>query len=361
MKIRLAITFLALAISAPAQIYKFSVIHQFHDAPDGNKPIGQIVVDPSGNAYGTTEGGGRAGLGVVWKLSGTKETIRQFNGKNGHDSESGLNGSSIYYGTTQEGGGDHNYGTVFQVANDEISVVHSFTGGLDGRNPTEGIALDGAGNLYGVSNSEDGGYGGGIFEISQGVFTIIYAAGGGPIAVDLVGDVFFLEDTQDGSTALAELVSGGAELLYTFPSGAGPVDLAVSPDGSTVTGITEYGGQGYGSIWQWTETGGEVDLYDFPESAIGLQNPNSPVTFDGLGNAFGTIEMAGGPHKEFGVAYEVNLGTTNPPVVLHQFTGLNDGYYPLGPLTIDASGNLYGAANEGGKYQRGTVFKLTKK
>jgi uncharacterized repeat protein (TIGR03803 family) len=361
MKIKLAIAFLALAISARAQTYTFSVLHQFHPSPDGDMPTGQVEIDSIGNLYGTTEGGGLYRDGIVWKLARGKETIRRFNGKNGHGPVAGLNGNgpSAYYGTTQVGGdGTGNYGTVFQVVKGVESVVYFFTGGLDGRDPTQGIALDGAGNLYGVSNSEDGGYGGGVFEISQGVFSMIYPMVVSSIAVDSAGDVFMIEGTQGGNS-LVELVSGNVDVLYTFPSGTGGEGLAVSPDGSTLTGITPNGGLGYGSIWQWTQAGGMVDLYQFPAS-MSLQNANPPVTFDGLGHAFGTIQGVGGT-QHVGLVYEVNLGTTNPPVILHQFADGNDGAYPYGPLTIDASGNLYGTASNAGKYQRGTVFKLTKK
>ena len=58
----------------------------------------------------------------------------------------------------------------------------------------------------------------------------------------------------------------------------------MSADGSTVTGITELGGTGYGSIWQWTIEG-ETDLYQFPASKTGLNSPTTQVTFDGMGNA----------------------------------------------------------------------------
>ena len=52
--------------------------------------------------------------------------------------------------------------------------------------------------------------------------------------------------------------------------------------------------------------------------------------------------------------------------VLHAFTGMNDGLAPIGGVSIDMSGNLYGSATFGGDYTRacaptgcGIVFKLT--
>jgi hypothetical protein len=52
--------------------------------------------------------------------------------------------------------------------------------------------------------------------------------------------------------------------------------------------------------------------------------------------------------------------------VLHTFTGMNDGLAPIGGVSIDMSGNLYGSATFGGDYAPacaptgcGIVFKLT--
>jgi hypothetical protein len=46
--------------------------------------------------------------------------------------------------------------------------------------------------------------------------------------------------------------------------------------------------------------------------------------------------------------------------VLHNFTGGQDGSQPVGALTVDRAGNLYGTASADG-VGYGTVFKLTHK
>lgn len=45
--------------------------------------------------------------------------------------------------------------------------------------------------------------------------------------------------------------------------------------------------------------------------------------------------------------------------VLHSFTGGGDGGYPYFGFTKDRAGNFYGAANVGGAYGKGVIFKLT--
>jgi uncharacterized repeat protein (TIGR03803 family) len=47
-------------------------------------------------------------------------------------------------------------------------------------------------------------------------------------------------------------------------------------------------------------------------------------------------------------------------IVLHSFTGGDDGGYPLSvTLARDAAGNLYGTTVNGGKANDGVVFKVT--
>jgi uncharacterized repeat protein (TIGR03803 family) len=50
----------------------FTILHNFGDASvpnDGVEPLGTLIVGKDGNLYGTTAGGGSAGLGTVFKFS----------------------------------------------------------------------------------------------------------------------------------------------------------------------------------------------------------------------------------------------------------------------------------------------------
>ena len=81
------------------------VLHGFTGGADGGYPYAGVIADPEGNLYGTTQWGGTPGLGVVYKLD-----------KAGQE-----------------------------------TVLYNFTGGADGSNPTTGVILDEAGNLYGTT------------------------------------------------------------------------------------------------------------------------------------------------------------------------------------------------------------------
>ena len=45
-------------------------LHDFTNGSDGGIPSGGVAIDASGNLYGTTQGGGTYGDGVVWEISG---------------------------------------------------------------------------------------------------------------------------------------------------------------------------------------------------------------------------------------------------------------------------------------------------
>jgi uncharacterized repeat protein (TIGR03803 family) len=107
-------------------IHVFSVGSNF--GRDGEFPGGTLVVDGSGNVYGTAVNGGVgcSGFycGVVYELSpqggGTwKETILHpfESAEDGSEPEEGLllDGSGDLFGTTYHGGSRYGYGTVYEI------------------------------------------------------------------------------------------------------------------------------------------------------------------------------------------------------------------------------------------------------
>ena len=138
---------------------------------EGYAPYGSLAADDTGALYGTTIEGGSAGYGTVYKLtpppkaSGTwTETILySFQGgpSDGAVPVGGLvmDNAGVLYGTTQDGGINNN-GAVFCLAPPakaggtwSYSVLHIFTGGKDGTNPSSGLTLSATGNLYGTTFS----------------------------------------------------------------------------------------------------------------------------------------------------------------------------------------------------------------
>jgi uncharacterized repeat protein (TIGR03803 family) len=160
-----------------------TVLYKFKGPPsDGSNSGGALIIDASGNLYGTLFYGGisgchgDAGCGAVFKLvpDGTETVLHLFTGKNGDGANpiTGLiaNSKGDLYGTTEYGGGsgcDIGCGTVFEIAPDGTeTILHKFKESTDGANPMGGLVADAAGNLYGTAYA-GGSYGyGTVFEIT---------------------------------------------------------------------------------------------------------------------------------------------------------------------------------------------------
>src|SRR5260370_26677223 len=46
-----------------------TLVYAFTGVPDGHDPVAGLVLDPSGNLYGTTQFGGVSGAGTVFKVN----------------------------------------------------------------------------------------------------------------------------------------------------------------------------------------------------------------------------------------------------------------------------------------------------
>jgi uncharacterized repeat protein (TIGR03803 family) len=140
-----------------------TILYNFSGPPDGEWPIGGLVRDVAGNFYGTTSAGGtgacQSGCGVVFEIDrqGQETVLHNFAGAP-YDGASPyasltLDAAGNLYGTTAAGGAS-NAGTVFRLdRRGALTVLHSFTGMTDGGKPFSSVTRDGAGNLYGTTNS----------------------------------------------------------------------------------------------------------------------------------------------------------------------------------------------------------------
>lgn len=131
---------------------------------DGFWPFGRLTRDEEGTFYGTTEAGGSytcggVGCGTVFKLdkSRTATFLHRFatDGKDGVSPVAGLvrDSNGNLYGTTPYGG-IYGNGTVFKLdKTGKETILHSFTGGVDGEVPLAELIRDAAGNLYGTASA----------------------------------------------------------------------------------------------------------------------------------------------------------------------------------------------------------------
>jgi uncharacterized repeat protein (TIGR03803 family) len=141
-----------------------TVLHSFGGNPtDGQYPKATLIRDAAGNIYGTTlfggSFGGPVGYGIVFKLdpSGHETVLHSFIGypTDGRDAIAGIvmDASGNLYGTTNQGGLYYR-GSVFRLDfSGHLTLLYSFgTNSYDGMAPNGSLIMDAAGNLYGTTN-----------------------------------------------------------------------------------------------------------------------------------------------------------------------------------------------------------------
>ncbi len=213
-----------------------------------------------------------------------------------------------------------------------FNVIHNFSGGQDGANPTAGVTMSGAGTLYGTT------YAGGM---GAGTVYRLKRSGAG-----WVFDPLFSFDGADGAHAKARVVFGPEGLLYgTTDEGGAHGDGTVFNLGPSPRACTTV-------LCSWKET----VLYQFTGGADGAHPLYGDLLFDQAGNIYGTTYSGG---TGYGTVYELTpSGSGWTENVLHYFSG-SDGALPYGGVVLDSAGNLYGTAAWGGTNNCGVVFQLT--
>jgi uncharacterized repeat protein (TIGR03803 family) len=204
------------------------LLHQFGGGSDGQVVYGGVVFDAAGNLYGTTVEGGLYAGGTVFELTPT--TGGGWSEKVVHHFGSGADGSYPYdgvildasgnvYGTTFYGGNNLNCspscGAVFELVPTgggawTEEVVHGFgDSATDGTWPTGGLIFDASGNLYGTT-----GYGGDFFRGT--VFELTPSTGGWTETI-----LHSFGNGQDGTDPWPSLVFDGSGNLYGTTTGGG--------------------------------------------------------------------------------------------------------------------------------------------
>ena len=158
--------------SSSTSIGTESVLWSFGGAGDGQNPYARLIMDSSGNLYGTTLNGGADTAGAVFKIgsSGTESVLWSFGGAgNGRNPYARLIMDSFgnVYGTTVNGG-VNSAGTVFKISSSGTeSVLWSFGGAGDGRDPYAGLVMDSSGNLYGTTANGGANSAGTVFRVKN--------------------------------------------------------------------------------------------------------------------------------------------------------------------------------------------------
>jgi uncharacterized repeat protein (TIGR03803 family) len=351
----------------------FTSLYSFNVFTNGSDP-NALTKGIDGTFYGTTSGGGRYGVGTVFKITtnGQFSSLNFFTGGNdgAYPSGSLVQGSDgDFYGTAGSGG-TNGYGVVFRIkANGAITGLYSFTGGDDGASPYAGVVQGSNGIFYGTTY--DGGtYGfGGVFKITtNGVFTRLYSfTGGNDGANPDAGLVEGSDGNFYGTTSGGGLVNTGVVFkitadgvftrLHSFTGGddgaAPQAGLLPGSDGYLYGTAREGGTDGAGTVFKITTGGAFNRLYSFTGGKDGGQ-PTADLVQGNDGNFYGTT-LYGGTNG-VGTVFKINTNGLFTP--LYSFTGGSDGDHPYGRLAQGSGGNFYGSAG-GGLDFRGVLFRIS--
>lgn len=330
--------------TSPAQAQTFQVIHTFTGGNDGGMPLAGLTADGAGSLFGTASTGGvrtgcaAFGCGVAFRIkpSGSGWTLTSLHlfqgGSDGYApaARMTLSANGVLYGTTVYGGGNTcdafwtcgivfkltPYASICKTAScgwDE-TVIYRFVGTPYAGFPDSGpLTFDRAGNLYGVSAQGPA---------EHGVVYELTSSGGTWSETDLAPG-----DNNDSG-----VVWGNDGNLYGTNSG-----------------------EGYGGIFQLVHSGSgwtQNQLYSIIDVPVDGYLTQGGVILDSAGNLYGGTEGEGPGNG--GTVYELSAGTWNYSV-LYAFTG---GEGPAESLTMDAAGNLYGTTWGDGVNGWGSVFKL---
>ena len=312
-------------------------------ADDGSEPgYGPLLLDNAGNLWGTTESGGANGYGAVFELSPagggnwTETTIYSFTGGTyNYDPINGLimDSSGNLYGTTlnSSGGGVLSSGAVYELSPSDGAwteqIIYAYP-----RGNRAGLTMDYAGNIYGLGSVGDQPT---IYELSQNHFgewvpTVLFTFPAsspdygpqGTLALDkelnLYGTTF--GNNKKSLGAVFELIPPNnrkskkqwtKKVLHSFQGeatgdGAKPYAGVTLDKSGNIYGTTAFGGSGnYGAVYELFNYGdgsyGEAVLANTSD-ASGIA-PYGAVILDSAGNVYGATAYGGS--YNLGIVYEV--------------------------------------------------------
>jgi uncharacterized repeat protein (TIGR03803 family) len=163
-------------------------------------------------------------------------------------------------------------------------------------------------------------------------------------SASIVGSVFGLPNGSVLLTGSFQSGAGGGHSgLPGFPSFNGPIDISfINPVILANLGMAGLPNHGTGFLSDSFSWG---DGQHFSVSVTFTPGPQCASGLSGSGR-----QLLGRTERQ-------SAGAANNFKILHNFSASGDGALPMGPVSIDQAGNVYGTAQQGGS-GNGTVFRL---
>ena len=299
----------------------YQVIYSFTGGAEGANPAAPLTIGPDGQLYGTSQYGGTNNAGSIFKLT-TNGNLTALHplvwSTDGAGPIGGLatGTNGVLYGTASWAG-SNGFGTVFQITtNGNFSCLHSFSG-TDGNGPAATLAPGADGWLYGTTQ---------------------------------------LGGTNDCGTIFKTTTAGTFSSLFSFNATNGymPGALVQGAD-NAFYGTTAYGGSsGFGSIFKVTPVGTFTSLHSMVLENLG-SNPLAGLVFGADGNLYGSADYGGG--NGFGSVFQATASGGFSS--LWDFSGNSDGGNPFATLVFGGNYHFYGTTSLGGTGGGGTFYELT--
>jgi uncharacterized repeat protein (TIGR03803 family) len=268
-------------------VWNKTILHRFVQCDDGAGTNGGLVLDASGNLYGTTvvmcdntgqvyELSPAQGLQGMW----TKSRLYAFHGPptDGRwpDGPVVFDQAGNLYGSTV-GGGWSDLGTVYCLSHQgstwSETLLHAFTG-ADGQKPIGGLMFGPGGNLYGTTYGDS--RPSGVFELTP--------------------------PPPPEATCNNPWGFAGS---YPFPPGQAQYlesGLVRDTNGHLYGAAAGGGNNGFGAIYELTPNSSGWNyspVYEFTGGTDGYA-PQGPLVLDGKGHLFGTAAAGGDPNCNSG-------------------------------------------------------------
>jgi uncharacterized repeat protein (TIGR03803 family) len=336
-----------MATAARAQVTLTTLVNFI--GSNGSTPYMVLTQGADGSFYGTTYGGGTAGIcdygcGTLFKMTpeGTLTTLYNFCSQTDCGDGQWPIGSLVqaadggFYGTTSAGGA-HSAGTVFRITPaGKLTTLYSFcalANCADGEEPEAGLVQAANGYFYGTTVI------GGNNVCHNGCGTVFKISSAGKLVT------LHSFDGSDGDNPAAALLQANNGNFYGETIGGGP--------------------SGSGTIFKMTPGGKLTTLFSF--DIKDGEYPNGGLVQSADGELYGVTQTGGhsqgcGFDAPCGTAFKIS--TDRDLVTLCNFGGVGciAGEDPRGPLALGTDGSLYGALNaipKGEEVGPGLIYEIT--